>query len=170
MKKRFLILGLLLVLTQVTVFAELYSKIAIVDMERIVEHYFSQTEEMRNIKQLSNSIKIETEKINKEINELELKKIEAEKNKDKIAVSQIELDLESLRSYLQDFIRINNSKIKTRLTALYQSQSLSGKIFRVIKQVGRDEGYTLILRKGSEYDILYYSDWIDITDLVISKL
>ncbi|MBN2651003.1 MAG: OmpH family outer membrane protein [Spirochaetales bacterium] len=169
MKKRLLILTLLLC-SQVAIFAEYYSKIAIVDMEKIVEVYFSQTEEMRDIKQIRDNIKKEAEKINKEINELELKKIAADRDDDKVLVAQLELDLEKLRSYLQDFIRINNAKVKSRLTALYQSQSLSGKIFRIIKQIGQEEGYTLILRKGSEYDILYYSDWIDITDQVIARL
>ncbi len=69
-------------------------------------------------------------------------------------------DLERDMREAQDELEIENRKLM---------QPIIKKVDEVLKKIGKDKGFTVILEKGTP-GVLYFQDSLDITDLVIQGL
>ena len=79
---------------------------------------------------------------------------------------EMELDL----TELQNQIKLKESELQNRLQLDRQRlvEPLVEKLGAIVSEVGRDEGFSLILVRGAP-GVMYYKEALDITDIVIKR-
>ncbi len=80
------------------------------------------------------------------------------------ALFQKQLDLVEIRNQIQSRLKEIEGQLEVDRKRL--EGPLSAKLVEMVEEVGRTEGYTIILRRGAP-SILYTREALDITDLVI---
>lgn len=164
-KRVIFVMGVLLLLLSFQGRAADLAKVGCVDMDRLFDEY---TETQKASQELNKEIgarRNEIDKLEKEINSLraELTTQEAllskeERLKRAQEINQKILDLQKyVRDVEMDLARKEEAMTKKLITVIYN----------VVQEIGRREGYTLILRKDS---ILYGGEGMDLTDEVIKIL
>jgi outer membrane protein len=103
------------------------------------------------------------------IEELKLKKLEAEKNGRELEILRIEDEIYKKQEYLKEFHSIWQNRINKKIQDVYQSSSFTAEILSAITYIAETEGYSLITRT-QDPDILWYNREIDITELVLERL
>lgn len=82
------------------------------------------------------------------------------------ALFQKQLDLAEMRNQIQTKMKELEGQLKVDQKRL--EGPLTAKLVGIIEETGKDEGFTLIIRRGAP-GILYTREALDITDLVIEK-
>ena len=165
MLKKILILGMLLILFAGPGRAEDLDKVGYVDMDRVFDEYTETQKASQELNKEINARRKEITKLENEITSLreELNTQEAllskeERLKRAQEINQKIFDLQKyVRDVEMDLARKEETMTKKLITAIYN----------VVQEIGRKEGYTLILRKDS---ILYGGEGMDLTDEVIKVL
>ncbi|MBI9108917.1 MAG: OmpH family outer membrane protein [Spirochaetales bacterium] len=163
---------LVLILISVSVFglsAEQLSKIGIVNFSRIVEDYFAESSAWREIDAMREKYNKGKDVILDEINELKMKKLEAENNDDRLKILKIDDEIYNKQEYLKEFHSIWQNRINNKLQGVYQSSTFTAEILDAIDYIAENEGYSLIMRT-QDPDILWYNQEIDVTDAVLERL
>ena len=164
-KRAIFVVGIFLLLLSFQGRAEDLDKVGYVDMDRVFDEY---TETQKASQELNKDITARRKEITKLENEItslreELNTQEAllskeERLKRAQEINQKIFDLQKyVRDVEMDLARKEETMTKKLITAIYN----------VVQEIGRKEGYTLILRKDS---ILYGGEGMDLTDEVIKVL
>lgn len=145
--------------------AQTVNKIAVVDVESVLEHSFA-------IKSIKKSISDISSKIERELTEKEisLKKIESDIIKDKDKISQ-----EQFNAKVQDFNKIVNKaqmEIQTKKDGLEKAHSeainkVQNSIISIISDLSKKNGYSMVVPSSQ---VLYVVTDLNITLEVITKL
>jgi outer membrane protein len=102
----------------------------------------------------------------------ELRKLEEEYEKQKFVLSPEALqdrrfEIIKMRRDLERDLREAEDDLQIRQLQLLQP--IQKKVAKVVEQVGKDNGYTMIVDKSAQ-GLLFYQDGNDITELVVQKL
>lgn len=102
----------------------------------------------------------------------ELRKLEEEYEKQKFVLSPEALqdrrfEIIKMRRDLERDLREAEDDLQIRQLQLLQP--IQKKVAKVVEQVGKDNGYTMIVDKSTQ-GLLFYQDGNDITELVVQKL
>jgi len=165
MKRVGFIVGMLLLLLVSQGRVEDLAKVGYVDMDRVFDEYTETQKASQELNKEINARRKEITKLENEITSLreELNTQEAllskeERLKRAQEINQKIFDLQKyVRDVEMDLARKEETMTKKLITAIYN----------VVQEIGRKEGYTLILRKDS---ILYGGEGMDLTDEVIKVL
>jgi outer membrane protein len=82
------------------------------------------------------------------------------------ALFQKQLDMVEMQNEIQARMKELEGQLKVDQRRL--EAPLTNKLVEIISQIGKDQGFTLILRRGTP-GVLYSREALDITDLVIEK-
>lgn len=102
----------------------------------------------------------------------EVRKLEEEYEKQKYVLSPEALqdrrfEIIKMRRDLERDLREADDDLQIRQLQLLQP--IQKKVAKVVEQVGKDNGYTMILDKSAQ-GLLFYQEGSDITELVVQKL
>lgn len=169
MNKKILLAGIIFAISSNFLFAEKLTMIGIVDLTKIVSDYFKESTAWREIDELTSKVDLTTTEKMNEIRELQGQKIEAENNNNNNLVLRLDDDILKKQQYLQEYHKIMSDRIASKKDNLLTSSGFSREIIETIKFIAENEGYSIVLRK-KDPNILYWSPFVDITDMVIERL
>lgn len=168
-KKIFGIVVVFVTLFTLNLTAEQLSKIGIINFSKIIEDYFAESTSWREIDDMRAKYEKGKDAILDQINELKVKKLEAENNDNQSIVLKLEDQIYNKQEYLKEFHSVWQTRINNKIKGVYQSSTFTAEILDAIEYVGETEGYSLILRSQDE-DILWYNNEVDVTGLVLDRL
>lgn len=169
MKK--VLIFLLVIFSSVTLFSEQITKVAVVDMELILTEFGSDTRAMRALDREKESFMSAVENIQQDINELELKLLEAEDENDDEEVLRLDNLIFDKKEYLADFIRVKGQQINSMQEDAADSMNRSQleEIYRAISYIAENEGFSLVMDTSADR-LIWHSYDVDITDEVMEHL
>lgn len=167
MKRIFMIL-MMGTLCAVTGFSEQLSKIAVVDVGRILKSYYRESSGIREYDSIREDMNRELAKIQEEIDELKVQIADAEA-KDSGKVSDLNNKLKKKVEYKQEYFASMSAKLAAKESNLELNSRFYSVLYKAIQYVAESEGYSLVL-KTSDADLVWYHTEIDITDKVIARV
>ncbi len=169
MFKRIFLLTLIITVSVFSLSAEQLSKIGIVNFSRIVEDYFAESSAWREIDAMREKYNEGRDEILEEINELKMKKLQADNNDDKIKSLKLDDEIYKKQEYLKEFHSVWQNRINNKTQGVYKSSTFTAEILDAIQYIAESEGYSMIMRT-QDPNILWYNHEIDVTELVLERL
>lgn len=152
--------------------AQEITKVAVVDLQRINDSFRTESQASRDYEQKKAKYQAEIQKLQDEILKLKNEKLDAEsKNKDSKTIQKYEALITSKTNFLQEYVSTKNAELKSLLNKLLTSDAFYSAVYNAIRSVAETEGYTVVLSLQEQNSaIIWYSQTINITDLVIDRL
>ena len=165
MKKKILLLLVLFLLFDYSFTAIKLVRVGVVDIEKVFQAYPGIEDIQKKLKQEREKIEVEVNKRNEKIKILEeqLKNSNLSEAEKQTKIAELEYEKQTLANFIDD----NNSKLSSLREEL--TKPIYSRIWLVIQRVGRERGYSIIIKKSSDA-ILYFDKEIDVTSEVITKL
>jgi outer membrane protein len=145
------------------------TKVAVVDLSRIVSDFFQESSAWREIEQLREKKENTVEQRKEELNRLKQRKLEAQDEGKENLVLQLEEEIRKKEEYLKEYNRIMSQRIESKRNNLLTSSDFSKEIIRAVEYVAEQEGFSIVLRK-KDPNIVYYNYEVDITEKVLEYL
>lgn len=153
----------------VPLMAEQLTQIGVIDISKIISSYFEASYALREIDDMQKKFETDKAQIVAKIQQLETQQLSAQNEGDDQLALKLGDEIFKQKSYLQEFIRIRTSQIKTKRDTLLQSPTFLSDLVKAIAYVAENHGYSIVLR-SDDPNILYWSKEVDITDQVINRL
>ena len=168
MKKIAVIAGII-VLLSAGVFANPLSKIGVINFTRIIEDYYSESAVWREIDSMRNEYQRGLNTIVNEIEQLRNQQLEAQRVNNDILALQLGERLFQRQEYMKEYHNVWSTRIDRRIQTISASDTITAEIYSVINYIAETQGYSVIFRT-QDPNILWYSQAVDITDLVLDRL
>ncbi len=163
-------LGLMiLTLCAVSGFSEQLSKIAVVDVGRILKSYYRESSGIREYDSIREDMNRELGKIQEGIDNLKVQIAEEEAKGNNAKVSELNGKLKKQVEYKQEYFASMSAKLASKESDLNLNSRFYSVLYKAIQYVAESEGYSLVL-KTSDADLVWYHTEIDITDKVIARI
>lgn len=167
MKRWFFLLILLAI--SFSVGADQLTKVGIIDLSAIISSYFRESQAWRELEEMTREYEEDRERIIKEIEQLQQRKIEAENSGNDTLALRIEDELFSKREYLKEFSSIKSNQIRRKKETLMESPTFLAEVLSEIQYIAESEGYSVIFR-AKDPNLMWWSPEADITEMVLERL
>ncbi len=159
----------LALISSASLWSQFVTRVAVVDMNKVYQAYFRESEDVRRLEQLKTNIQNEINRLNAEIRQVEQQMINARSSGDQRTAILLEEDLQKKREYLREYSRIKQAQLNHEREALTRSPSFLTKVQDAIRFVAESRGFTIVFRIDDP-NMLYYNVESDITNFVIERL
>ncbi len=167
MKKFMSVLGILLI--GASLGAQQFTRIGVVDLNRVYSQFFRESEPVKRLEELRNTIQREVARMNEEINGLEKNRLDAQAANDSRTVLTLDQSIQTKKDYLREFVRVRQAQLNSEREALTRNTSFLTRITAEIRFVAESKGYTMVFRTDDP-NLLYYNVESDLTEDVIKRL
>ncbi|MFP4372849.1 MAG: OmpH family outer membrane protein [Spirochaetaceae bacterium] len=162
-----LAVGFLLLFT-VAVGAEQLTTVGIIDISRIYNSFYRDSQAVRELEDLRSRYQAEIDREAEELEELNDDLERAEDSGNESRIEQLESRISRQRSYVEDLTRRRRSQLQQRQQNLVSDDFLN-RLQRAIEYVAESEGYSVVIRTDQE-GLQWWSSSVDISELVLERL
>lgn len=165
------IIGFILVLMfGSSVFAQQITKFGVVDTAKVYNAYFRNSAPVRNYDRKKSEFQQEINKYTDELQKLQSKKIEYEKNGNDALVLKTDAEITKKKDFLIEYTNAKNAELESMQKTLQGSDAFYNKLYDTLSKVAEAGGYSMILSLQQSNSILWYSNSVDVTEQVIAEL
>lgn len=154
--------------------AQQITRIAVVDLQKIIMAYSKDSGAFREFELKKTQIQVEIDKMSSEIKQLQAQKVAADKAGDKQGSQKLEAELGAKVSTYKEYVRTKQVELDAEAKSLSSSNQFYTTVYDKIHSIGESEGYSIVLNLQSAdvvmSSVIWYSPMIDITDEVIQAL
>ena len=152
------------------VFGEQLTTVGVVNMERILNEFFTQSEDVREWRQNVEAFDQERRQIEQEITDLEEARLDALEEGDDMEALSMEEQIDERRRFLDEFTRIRRNQLEQQREALLDGgDTFFSQVNSAMSFVAQAEGYTIMMDADAD-GMLWFADEVDVTDEVIQRL
>ena len=165
------IIGFILVLMfGSSVFAQQITKFGVVDTAKVYNAYFRNSAPVRNYDRKKSEFQQEINKYTDELQKLQSKKVEYEKNGNHALVLKTDAEITKKKDFLIEYTNAKNAELESMQKTLQGSDAFYNKLYDTLSKVAEAGGYSMILSLQQSNSILWYSNSVDVTEQVIAEL
>ena len=168
MPKKYVAATLLLCMSMVLV-AEQLTTVGVVDTTAVYSSFFSDSAAVRGLESLRISIQRDLDKQVAILRDLQQRKLAAEDAGRQSEALRLDNEIFEQTQYIQEFQRVKQSQLLTRQNNLQRSESFLTQLQSAISFVAETNGFTIVV-SASDNKLLWWSEEVDITDLVLDRL
>lgn len=162
---------LLTVLAVMPAASEQLSKIAVVDMNKVLQFYARDRQAWSRLENKIGEVDQELTKMKGEIENLEASRLSALQNNDSANALQFAKEIEKKKELQKSYYQVMTAQIEREKQDLFNNSDALDKISRELVNLAEDEGYTAVFDiNATKNGILWYSPMIDITDMLLKRL
>lgn len=161
------VLAALLALPAPAAAQELFTRMGVVDLDRVVRAFYLESEAYRSYQARRAEVIAEREEIEEDIHRLELDLIRARQDGNRSRALRLEQQVFDTKEYLSQFVRVMNDRLQRTYDELKTSDLFIGELAEALPHVAEALGYTVILDTD---DVLHWDTDVDLTDEVIAEL
>ncbi|HTX73392.1 MAG TPA: OmpH family outer membrane protein [Rectinemataceae bacterium] len=155
-------------------FGQQITRIAIVDLNRVIETYAKDSTAFKDFEQKKSQIQTEIDRMSAEIRQLQTQKLQADQAGDSQASLRIDSDLYKKTEFLKEYVRVKQAELDDQSRKLAASNAFVQDVYKQIQAIAESDGYSMVLNMRSSdsvmNSVIWYSPMIDITDKVIAAL
>jgi outer membrane protein len=155
-------------------FAQQITRVAVVDLARVLSSFPKDTAALKNFELKKAEIQAEADKRSAEIKGLQAQKLDADSRGDPESSRALEAEASRKTAALRDYVQARQNELDLLAKALSSTTSFLQKLNSMIARVAEEEGFSLVLnlkpQDQSASLVLWNSPAIDITDKVIQAL
>jgi outer membrane protein len=174
MKSKRMGILLWLVATAGIAFGQLVTRIAVVDLSKVIAAYSKESQPVRDFERKKSQVQTDIDKMSGEIMRLMSLKADADKTGDKPASLKYRDEIETRTKSLTDFVNAKQAELDGEAKKLAVNDEFSQNLYKQIQNIAETQGYSLVINLKSSDSVmnavLWYSPMIDITSSVIQAL
>ena len=170
MKKGMIFFATLLLCFSATVSSDQLSKIAVVDFQEIADNFPRSTPAYNKLLLLKSDYDVDLEGYRVELNNRKQELLEAKEEGNDLRIAEFERNVASYEAFIREWQEIKIEEIVIAQNEFLQGTDIALDILKAIEYVAINEGYTLVLDANATTTVIWWSEEIDITDLVIQRL
>jgi outer membrane protein len=148
--------------------AEQLTTVAVIDITRVYNSFYRDSQQVRELENLRQQYQSEIESHRRELQRLEDRRAEAEERGDEERADELDQQILEKRQFLQDLAARRQRQLDAREESLVSDAFLQ-QLLDAIEFVAESEGYTIVLRRDTE-GLQWWSSAVDISDLVLDRL
>ena len=165
------IIGFILVLMfGSSVFAQQITKFGVVDTAKVYNAYFRNSAPVRNYDRKKSEFQQEINKYTDELQKLQSKKVEYEKNGNDALVLKTDAEITKKKDFLIEYTNAKNAELESMQRTFFFLDAFYNKLYDTLYKVAEAGGYSMILSLQQSNSILWYSNSVDVTEQVIAEL
>jgi outer membrane protein len=170
--KRFVFLPVLLYGVLLPLFAQqqLITKVAVVDVGRIIQAFAGTLDEAKAYNEKRDRVQAEIEKMNKELQDLNTKLNEAIKDEKDKQIKDLERQIDTKKQSVQRYITSSFAELEKDLEKIIKNSTFMTQLTNALRYVAESEGFSIVLNKQEASGILWSSPSVDLTNKVIERL
>ncbi len=166
--KRFLLFVALIVLSGVVTAAQVtVVKEGVVDLQKVVRLFFSQSKQFRDQQALDDQVNKTMQGYQEEINDLQSQRLHAAEARDTAKVSQLDALIRQ-KNNLANYRAIEVSRLDAMKASLVVNDTFLRNLLTAVKAVAEEEGMLSVKKRTDDY--LYLAPDLDISDKVITRM
>ena len=149
-------------------FGEQLTTVAIVDINRVYNSFFRDSQEVRELERLRREYQ---EEIDEQVTQLEAlrdRRLLAQEQGNSRRAADLDEEILELQRFLEDLTRRRRQQLETRQSGLLSNDFLR-RLQDAIQFVAESEGYTVVLRTDVA-GLQWWSAEVDISDSVVQRL
>ncbi|TVR29878.1 MAG: OmpH family outer membrane protein [Spirochaetaceae bacterium] len=166
--KRITIAALLLTLLAGVVAAEQLTTVAIINIDRVYNTFYRDSQEVRELERLRREYQEEIDAQVRELESLRQRHTIALDQNNSFTANRLETQITDKERFIEDLARRRRSQLEARQTRLLSDDFLN-RMQQAIQYVAESEGYTVVMRTDSE-GLQWWSSAVDISDKVLARL
>jgi Skp family chaperone for outer membrane proteins len=170
MKKGAILAAVLILLVSGSAFTDQLSKIAVVDLQEIIDNFPSGSPAFSRLQILKNAYEEKRLEYLAELNEKELSLLDAKERENDLEIARLEREIADFKVFIKQWQEIKIKEIEIVQNDFLQGRDIALDMRKAIEYVAINEGYTIVLDASAVTTIIWWSLEIDITDLVIERL
>ncbi len=167
-------LALCLFLPLVGLSAQQITRIAVVDLQKVLLAYSTNSAALRDYEAKKAGIQQQIDSQAADIKTLQAQKADADKAMDTASSQRLDAEIAKRTDALRSFVRSKQAELEKDAAALNSTDAFAQLVYQKIQNVAETEGYSLVVNLRSTDSVmnavLWYSPMIDITDKVITAL
>ena len=145
------------------------TKVGVIDRTRVLQTFYKESQTVRELDAMKESIQSEILRINDEIKSFEERKLNAENRGDETEALKLDNVIFSRKQYLNEYVRTKNNQLIAREKNLSQDVSFAKELIEVIEFVGESQGCSLVLDVSTP-GLMWFNYEVDITDQVLQRI
>jgi len=170
MKRNAVLILILLAFNTVFLGAQQLTRFAVVDLPKVYTAFFRDSRAVRQFEERSQKVQSEIDKMTKEIQDLNSRKLDASLSGDQNEVLRLDNLIYRRSEFLKDYYKTKTAELDDQKKKLMQSGSFLDQVYDEIRYIAESEGYTMVLNMKETPGIIWYSTTVDITDKLIQNL
>jgi outer membrane protein len=156
------------------VYAQQITRIAVVDLSRIIETYSKDSTAWKAFAQKKSQIQSDIDRMGAEIKQLQAQKLQADQSGDSQTSLQLGTQIYNKTKFLREYIQTKQTELDDESRRLSASSEFVQTVYKQIQNIAQSDGYSMVLNLKSTDSVMdaviWYSPMIDITDKVIAAL
>ena len=149
--------------------AEQLSKIAVVDFQKIVDNFPSGSPAFNKLQLLKDTYEEKRLEYLAELNDKEQQLLEARERASNLVIANLEREISDFKIFIRQWQEIKIKEIEIVQNDFLQGRDIALDILEAIEFIAINEGYTIVL-DANDVSVIWLSQEIDITDMVIHRL
>ena len=141
-----------------------------VDTAKVYNAYFRNSAPVRNYDRKKSEFQQEINKYTDELQKLQSKKVEYEKNGNDALVLKTDAEITKKKDFLIEYTNAKNAELESMQKTLQGSDAFYNKLYDTLSKGAEAGGYSMILSLQQSNSILWYSNSVDVTEQVIAEL
>jgi len=170
MYKRVILFLSLSVLCLSYVFGQQITRFAVVDLPKVYTELFRESAAVRQFEEKSAKIQADIDKLSKEIQTLKSRHADAVLANNETEALRLESQITRRSEYLKEYYQIKTAELEDERSKLLKSGTFLDQVYNEIRYIAESEGYTMVLNRRDNPNIVWYSNTIDITEKLIASL
>lgn len=148
--------------------AEQLTTIGIVDITRVYNSFYRDSQAVRELERLRTEYQREIDGYVQDLETLRDRRFRAEQLNNTRLVDELDDEILQMQTFLEDLTRRRRTQLETRQRELLSDEFLQ-QLQEAIQFVAESEGYTIVLRTDSA-GLQWWSSEVDISELVLERL
>ena len=150
--------------------AQMLTRFAVVDLNRVYMAFFSESRAVRDFEERSARVQSEIDRMSAEIQNLRVNMLNARAQGSMEQALRLEMEINRRTDFLMEYHQTQTAALEALKTRLTQSSSFLDQIYDEIRFIAESEGFSTVLSLRETAGILWYSPTVDITDRLIQSL
>ena len=150
--------------------AQQLTRFAVVDLPRVYTAFFQESRAVRQYEERVARVQGEFDRVTREIQDLRTRHADAVLRDDENEALRLEAQIHRRSDFLRDLYQTRTAELERERSRLMQSGSFLDQIHDEIRFIAEREGYTMVINMRDNNSIIWYSNTIDITDMLIQSL
>ena len=170
MSKKIVLTLLISIFVLCASFAQTITRFAVVDTPRVYTTFFQDAQNIREYDKKKADVQKTVNKLSDEIQGLMQQKAAAIASNDETKALKLDDMIAKKSSYLTEYVNIKNKELSNLKKKLSTDDKFYKMLYDEINRLAENEGYSMVLSLQNSDSILWYSQSVDITDLLIERL
>jgi len=164
------VLFLLFVLSAGFIFGQSLTRIAVIDMQRVYNEFFLESQAARDFGQRFAAVQAEVNRMTAEINELRSRYNIAVSNLNYAEAERLTVEINRYQEYVRNYTQTHNAQFDIERRNLSYDRFLN-QMHDEIRYIAESEGYTYVFDKNTD-GLLWFSTSasVDLTDRLLQSL